>query len=396
MPKILRIINRFNLGGPTYNATYLTKFLEPEFETLLIGGQKDESEDSSEFIAKSVGLRPFVISEMRREINFKNDIIAYQKIKNIIKKFKPDIVHTHASKAGMLGRIAAYKMNVPVIVHTFHGHIFHSYFNSYKSKIFQKVEHNLAKKTTKIIALSEQQKHELSNVYNITSTENIKVIPLGFDLDRFKIDMDKKRIQFRKDYNISDNEIAIGIIGRLVPIKNHNLFLESIKQVTQKSSKKLRIFIVGDGENREHLIKKAKKLKLDYAQNGESKIKNATLTFTSWITNIDYVYAGLDILALTSLNEGTPVSLIEAQASNTPIVSTNVGGIKNIVIPNETAILTKNGNMNEFSEKLLSVVENDELRKKLSLKGRQFVNERYHYTQLVKNMKELYYELLNN
>ncbi len=396
MPKILRIINRFNLGGPTYNATYLTKFLEPEFETLLIGGQKDESEDSSEFIAKSVGLRPFVISEMRREINFKNDIIAYQKIKNIIKKFKPDIVHTHASKAGILGRRAAYKMNVPVIVHTFHGHIFHSYFNSYKSKIFQKVEHNLAKKTTKIIALSEQQKHELSNVYNITSTENIKVIPLGFDLDRFKIDMDKKRIQFRKDYNISENEIAIGIIGRLVPIKNHNLFLESIKQVTQKSSKKLRIFIVGDGENREHLIKKAKKLKLDYAQNGESKIKNATLTFTSWITNIDYVYAGLDILALTSLNEGTPVSLIEAQASNTPIVSTNVGGIKNIVIPNETAILTKNGNMNEFSEKLLSVVENDELRKKLSLKGRQFVNERYHYTQLVKNMKELYYELLNN
>ena len=139
MPRILRIINRFNLGGPTYNVAYLSKYLSPEFETLLIGGEKDESEESSNHILQNLGLEPIIISEMKREIDLVNDYKAYLKIKKIIQEFKPDIVHTHASKAGTIGRLAAKSCNVPVIVHTFHGHVFHSYFGKIKTALYKNI-----------------------------------------------------------------------------------------------------------------------------------------------------------------------------------------------------------------------------------------------------------------
>lgn len=393
MPKILRIINRFNIGGPTYNAAYLTKYLSNDFETLLIGGEKEESEDSSEYIIRNLGIEPVIIPEMHRSINPRNDLVAYRKIKHIIETFKPDIVHTHASKAGTIGRIAALRSNVPVIIHTFHGHIFHSYFNSYKTKIFKNIEQGLAKKSSKIIAISDLQKKELSETYNITSSDNIEVIPLGFDLDRFHQNNALKRKEFRKKYNIDDDELAIGIVGRLVPIKNHNLFLESIKYIKENTSKKIRAFIIGDGESRKNLEKKSKELRLDYVDGTKTKQK-ATLTYTSWIKEIDIAYAGLDIVTLTSLNEGTPVSLIEAQAANKPIVSTNVGGIENVVIPQTTALLSRNDDVNDFSQKLITLIENDNLRYSLSQKGWQHVHNKFHYSRLVSNTENLYYKLL--
>src|SRR3954467_7624548 len=126
MPKVLRIINRFNLGGIAYNVSYLSKYLDKEYETLLIGGAEEEGEESALHIPHNLGLKPIIIPELKRSINFKNDYAAYKKIKRIITEFKPDIVHTHASKAGAVGRLAAISCKVPVIVHTFHGHVFHS------------------------------------------------------------------------------------------------------------------------------------------------------------------------------------------------------------------------------------------------------------------------------
>jgi glycosyltransferase involved in cell wall biosynthesis len=365
MPKVLRIINRFNLGGPTYNAAYLTKYLADEFQTMLVGGEKDETEDSSQYIVRDLGIEPVVISEMRRSINPFQDLAAFRKIKSIINSFKPDIVHTHASKAGTLGRLAAMQSNVPVIIHTFHGHVFHSYFNSYKSKFFQNVEHNLAKKSSKIIAISDKQKEDLAEKYKIARPEKIEVIPLGFDLDRFQEDIPKKRLDFRRKFDIADDELAIGIIGRLVPVKNHELFLQAVKYVKEHTNKKIRAFIIGDGECRQNLKNRSNELNIDFADEN-SVNKKATLTFTSWIKKIDEAYAGLDIVALTSHNEGTPVSLIEAQASNKPIVTTNVGGIENIVIPDKTALLSSNNDVKDFSEKLLSVTQNDNLRMDMS------------------------------
>ncbi|MGY6560840.1 MAG: glycosyltransferase [Luteibaculaceae bacterium] len=393
MPKVLRIINRFNIGGPTYNAAYLTKYLEPDFETLLIGGMKDETEDSSEYILDKLDLIPGVLNEMKREINFFNDRAAYKKICQIIDDFKPDIVHTHASKPGFLGRLAAHRRNVPVILHTFHGHVFHSYFNPVKTNIYKNIERKLAKYSTRIIAISDIQKYELSEIHNICPAEKIEVIPLGFDLSRFQQNQENKRIEFREQFKIKDNEIAISIIGRLVPVKNHEMFLKSFKLVLEKTTKNVRGFIVGDGEECESLINKAKELGIPcsyYPNNCET----STLTFTSWIKNVEPVLAGSDIIALTSLNEGTPVSLIEAQAANKPIVTTKVGGIENVVIPGTTALLADSEDIETFSMQLLKLIEDDSTRSKMALDGWNFVKEKFSFTRLADDTKNLYHKLL--
>jgi glycosyltransferase involved in cell wall biosynthesis len=393
MPKVLRIVNRFNLGGPTYNAAYLTKYLAPEFETLLIGGAIDGTEGNSEFIVRNLGLEPIIIPEMKRALNPILDYKAYKKIKNIIKEFKPDIVHTHASKAGALGRIAAYNLKVPVIIHTFHGHVFDAYFSKTSSAFYKNIERYLAKKSSTIIAISEIQKFDLAHKYNICPENKISVIPLGFDLTRFQENTSEKREKFRKEYNISDDEIAIAIIGRLVPIKNHELFLNAIKNILPRISKSLRIFIVGDGESRQTIQEKATELELSFTDNIKESNKNL-ITFTSWIKEVDIVIAGVDIVALSSLNEGTPVSLIEAQAGSKPIISTNVGGIENVVIPGETALLSDNNNLPGFSENLLSLINEDKLRTQLSINSWNHVREKFHYTRLINDTRNLYFKLL--
>ncbi len=391
--KVLRIINRFNLGGPTFNAAYLTKYLEPEFETLLVGGVKYEEEESSEFILEKLGITPVVIPEMKRSISFKEDRIAYKKIIKIIKEYQPDIVHTHASKAGTLGRLAAAKCKVPVVIHTFHGHVFHSYFGKTKTFFYKTIERRLAKKSTRIIAISDIQKEELWKQHNICEKDQLVVVPLGFDLDRFQENIQEKRKSFRLKYKITDDEIAIGIIGRLVPIKNHSLFIHAINEVRKKTSKKIRVFIIGDGEEKEQLIELLKRIDLDYVEWCE-KQDSATVTLTSWIKEIDWANAGLDIIALSSLNEGTPVSLIEAQASNKPIVTTNVGGVENIVLKNKTAFITETDNLKQFSGAILKLIEDDELRKIMGEKGWDFVKKEFHYTRLVDDVKRLYISLV--
>ncbi len=391
--KVLRIINRFNLGGPTFNAAYLTKYLEGDFETLLVGGVKYDEEESSEFILEKLGITPVVIPEMKRSISFKEDRIAYQKIIKIIEEFKPDIVHTHASKAGALGRLAASKCKVPVVIHTFHGHVFHSYFGSLKTLFYKTIERWLAKKSTKIVAISDIQKKELWEDHGICKKDKITVVPLGFDLDKFQKNTEEKRKSFRLKYKISDDEVSIGIVGRLVLIKNHQLFINSINKVKDKTAKKIRAFIIGDGEEKEQLIQLLKRIDLDYVEWDKNQ-EVSTVTFTSWIKDIDWANAGLDIIALTSLNEGTPVSLIEAQASNKPIVTTSVGGVNNIVLENETAFITDSNDLEQFSNGLLKLIENEDLRIKMGEKGWGFVKKEFHYLRLVSDMRNLYFSLI--
>jgi glycosyltransferase involved in cell wall biosynthesis len=393
MPKVLRIINRFNIGGPTFNAAYLSKYLPSNYETLLIGGEKEDHEESSLHVLHELGLKPLIIPEMRRSINPLNDYFVYRKLKNIIEEFKPDIVHTHAAKAGTIGRLAAYNAKVPVILHTFHGHVFHSYFNKTKTAVFKNVERNLAAKSTKIIAISERQKYELGTIHRICAPEKIEVVPLGFDLTRFQENYETKRKSFRTQYNIADDEIAVGIIGRIVPIKNHEMFIRAWKAASDKTSKKIRAFIVGDGENRTKVENLAKELGISVCTQNFEKSK-CSLTFTSWIKEIDFVNAGLDIVALCSLNEGTPVSLIEAQAANNPVLSTKVGGVENIVMEGKTGLLCEVGDIDKYSAQLLKLLENDELRTKMQQAGWESVKEKFHYTRLVKDIDKLYSSLL--
>ncbi len=394
MPRVLRIINRLNLGGPTYNAAYLTKYMEPEFETLLVSGMKDESEESSEFIVKDLDLHPIYMPEMYRELNPFRDYKSYYKLRKIIEEYKPDIVHTHAAKAGAVGRLAASHSGVPIIVHTFHGHVFHSYFGAAKTRIFLEIERYLAKRTTGIVTLSEIQKKELTEEFKIAPAEKFEIIPLGFDLDKFSINTEEKRKRFRDEYNIDDDEIAIGIVGRLVPVKNHTLFLKAVKIVSEKTTQKIRAFIIGDGEERKKIEQLAITLGLKF--NNENLREKNILTLTSWIKEIDVSNAGMDIIALTSNNEGTPVSLIEAQASSKPIVSTNVGGIENIVIKDQTALLSARGDEKHFADNLLWLVESHDKRNELSQSGQNLMMNKFSYQRLCTDMTSYYHKLLQN
>jgi glycosyltransferase involved in cell wall biosynthesis len=392
--KVLRIINRFNLGGPTYNVAYLSKYLPEEYETKLIGGLKEDSENSSLFILDNLGIKPEIIEEMRRDVNLWRDLNAFFRIRKIIKSYKPDIVHTHASKAGTIGRLAAYTCGVKVIVHTFHGHVFHSYFGWLKTYFYKTVERFLASKSTRIVAISKKQKEELSQQFSICKADKISVIPLGFDLKRFTENIDEKRKAFRTEYYIENDVIAIGIVGRLVPVKNHKLFIDAIRYVKQHSRKKVRAFIIGDGEMLNPIKNYILDLEMDYCFY-ETRKYQSTFCFTSWIKEVDVCYAGVDIVALSSLNEGTPVSLIEAQAANKPIVSTNVGGIENVVMKNQTALLSEINNPMEFYTNLLRLVEDDNLRTTMSTSAKQSVMSKFTYQSLAENMANLYTNLLS-
>lgn len=394
MPRVLRVLNRLIVGGPLLNATLLTRYMSPEFETLLVVGQKESHEKEADFIVKELDIQPKFLPEMERSINLFQDYKAYLKMKKIIREFKPDIVHTHAAKPGMIGRMAARSTKAPVIVHTYHGHVFHSYFGKFKTNAIIKAERFMGKRSDAIIAISDLQKKELTEKFKIAPPEKFRVIPLGLDLDKFQKNIAEKRNQFRNEFGVGENEIVITITGRLVPIKNHDLFLEAIAYLLKNTSKKVKAFIVGDGDTRRELEAKAEILDIKFSTEKSFRHPHP-LVFTSWRHDVDVINAGSDIIALTSLNEGTPVSLIEAQAAGKAVISTKVGGIGDVVKEGETALLSPVNDVETFQKNLLRLVQDNELRNSLGSKGADFVMQKYSYHRLVKDMSSLYYELLD-
>ncbi|MEX2597430.1 MAG: glycosyltransferase [Salibacteraceae bacterium] len=390
--RVLRIINRFNLGGPTFNVSYLTKHLDDRFETKLLGGEKDESEASSMFILDEMNIKPHIISQMKREVSLMADLRAYQEIVQVIKEFKPHIVHTHASKSGALGRLAAIHQNVPVVLHTFHGHVFHSYFGALKTNLYKVIERYLARKSTRIIAISNTQKQELGRDHAIAPLSKIEVVPLGFDLSKFHQNQAEKRRLFRDRYKLRDNDVAIGIIGRLVPIKNHQMFLNAVNPIYKKYPN-ARFFVVGDGELTDELKTFCDMEGIPF-ESVAPPSSSKPLCFTSWIKEIDEVMAGLDIITLTSLNEGTPVSLIEAQSAGKPIVSTRVGGVEDIVMEGESALLCDKFDQSSFIHQLDRLVVSQKLRIKMGEVGREHVRSKFSYNRLVDDIQSLYLRLL--
>ena len=383
--KIVRIINRFNIGGPTFNATFLTRFMSEEFETVLVGGVPDEGEKDSLHILKQYGVEPIVIPELQRNPNIRSDWRAYRKLKAIIKEAQPDIVHTHASKAGFLGRIAARSCGVKVIVHTFHGHVFHSYFGKLKTFAVKSMERSLARISTGIIAISDLQKKDLVDKYKICSSNKVTVIPLGFDLEKFEKDIALNRKNTREKWEISDEEVAIAIVGRLAPIKDHSFFLAVVERLLKTTNQKIKVFIVGDGSEWVQVKSKVDKLNHRY---------HNKIIMTSWILDISRFNHGMDVICLTSKNEGTPVSLIEAQAAGLPVVSSDVGGVRDIIQENISGYIIKPDDIETYTEKLRLLVENKNIRNNFAEKGVAFIKEKYHYRRLVCDMESYYKKLL--
>jgi len=387
MIKVLRIINRFNLGGPTYNATFLSAFIGEEFETKLYGGAHEEHEGDSLFIPEQYGLHPVIINAMARDVKLGNDRAALKEIRRIIREYKPDIVHTHASKAGAIGRYAALKEKVPVIVHTFHGHVFYSYFGNLKTGIYKFIERFLAKRTDAIVAISDIQKNELVAIHKISKAEKVRVIPLGFDLNKFNENKVEKRSNFRKEHQLDEQDVVIALIGRFAPIKNHIGFIKSIARVAKNTSKNCVVFLIGDGELRQEIER--------LTNHVQAKNPNIRFVLTSWIKDVDRILPGLDIIALSSLNEGTPVSLIEAQAAGIPVISTDVGGVRDVLLDGQTGVISPPFQEERFANDLLELIENEEKRHFMSQNGWNHVHEKFNYERLCSDMRNLYRELLN-
>lgn len=395
MPKILRILNRLNVGGPTYNVAYLSKYLDDSYETQVLAGHKDLHEGSSAYVLNDLGVAFDYVPDMFRQLNPANDFRAYRFIQGVVNQYKPDIVHTHAAKAGALGRMAAYysKNRPKAIIHTYHGNVFDGYFSPLKTRIFLLVERYLCKLSTAIIAISELQKQEMVEKYKLAPAEKIHVIRLGFDLQKFQDDRTVKRKQFRDFYRLSSNTVVVSIIGRLAPVKNHTLFIEVVKYLKKKyPSIKIKFFIVGDGKSRDSIISMIQNYGLSYCLPEDDNYK-ADIVFTSWRKDIDVVNAGSDIIALTSLNEGTPVSIIEAMASGKAVISTDVGGIRDIISDGNSGIIS-DVDISTFAEDLYKLAADKLLRDHLAANGEVFALNNYSYRRLIKDIEQLYKNIL--
>ena len=324
--KILRIIARLNIGGPAIHVHLLTTGLHPErFETILVTGSISDQEGDMSYLFQGDSHQHCRISVLQRDISIAMDVRVTYRIFRLLRQIRPDIVHTHTAKAGFTARMAVLTYNLVFrkkikIVHTFHGHIFEGYFNKYKSMLFVHIERLIARGTDVIIAISETQRNDLIEKYHIATLEKIRIIELGFDLKPF-LSCRTLKGRFREMLGVGSETILVGIIGRLVPIKNHEMFFKSIKLFLKENPEiDMKIVVVGDGECRQQL---------------EAYCREQNLTrhvvFWGWIQNVSLVYADLNILALTSLNEGTPVSIIEAMASSVPVIATQVGGIQDLM-----------------------------------------------------------------
>jgi glycosyltransferase involved in cell wall biosynthesis len=253
------------------------------------------------------------------------------------------------------------------------------------------IERFLAQKSTKIIAISKLQSNDLIYKYKICEKEKIEIVPLGFDLHRFTENINSKRKKLRKEFNVKDKTILITIIGRIVPIKNHQLFIDVFNYCKYKTSRRIKALVVGDGSETEKIIDYAINNKLSYSYKNLNK--ECDVLFTSWRSDIDNILAASDIVCLTSFNEGTPVSIIESMASETASISTNVGGVSDIIENNISGIVSSK-EINDYGENLLKMIEDDNLRLKLAKNGKSKSLENYNFTKLVFNIESLYQKII--
>lgn len=325
--RIVRIIARLNVGGPARHVVWLTESMAREgFETTLVTGTVPPGEDDMNDFAARHGVVPLVIPEMSREIS-PADVITAWKLYRLFRRVRPHVVHTHTSKAGAAGRLAGFLYRWLALstlagrprrvrfIHTFHGHIFHSYYGRLKTGVFLAIERALARMTDRILVLSPQQLHEINGVFRVGRREQFRIVPLGLDLEELHGDP-ARGAALRRELSIGADETVVGIVGRLTPIKNHEMFLRVAGRVAARRPG-VRFVVFGDGSERARLEAMASAV--------------APAVVFAGTRRAGDVYAALDIAALTSLNEGTPLTLIEAISNGRTVISTRVGGVEDVL-----------------------------------------------------------------
>jgi lipopolysaccharide/colanic/teichoic acid biosynthesis glycosyltransferase/glycosyltransferase involved in cell wall biosynthesis len=380
--KVLRVIARLNVGGPAIHVINLTRGIDAtRFASTLVTGTENPGEGSMLDLALEQGVRPVVIPEIVGQATLKpRDLKALIALYRLIRRERPQVVHTHAAKPGVLGRVAARLAGVPVVVHTFHGHILHGYYGPWMSWLLRRMERMLAHLTDRIIAVSEQVKQDLVR-YGVAPAGKISVIPLGLELDSF-LDCDIHRGALRRELGITSDAPLVGIVGRIFPIKNHRLFLEAAALVAAKEPR-ARFVVVGDGTLRPAMEALARQL----------GIWERTI-FTGWRRDLPRVYADLDILVVSSDNEGTPVSAIEAMASGCPVVATRVGGLPDLVQDGEVGRLVPAGDAEAMAGAILGLLEAGDRARQMGRRARARVADRYRAERLCRDIEALYTELL--
>jgi glycosyltransferase involved in cell wall biosynthesis len=380
--KILRIIGRLNVGGPAIHVVNLNAGLDPsQYEQLLVVGTESPAEGSMMNFALSKGVRPYLVPEIVTAFNLApRDARALMKLYWLIRKERPHIVHTHTAKAGFLGRIAARLAGVPVIVHTFHGHVLHGYYGPLKNRLLRRLEQSLAWCSDRLVTVSEQVRNELL-AYGVAEAERITVIPLGFDLEPF-LNSHAHQGEFRREMGVRGDAKLVGIVGRLFPIKNHRLFLDAAARIAARE-RPARFVIVGDGELRPALERQAHELGII-----------DRVLFTGWRRDLARIYADLDLLVVASNNEGTPVSAIEAMASSCPVVATRVGGLPDLIEDHKTGRLVPPRDAAALATAVVDLLQSTESRKELGQSAKETVRQRFAVTRLLSDMDHLYRELL--
>jgi glycosyltransferase involved in cell wall biosynthesis len=388
---LLIIINRFVIGGQAADTIPLLYRLKDRYKIKIIYGEKEADEIEPLFLLKQYpGLDIEKIPSLKRSINPFADVITLYKIYRCVKKFKPIIVHTHGAKSGLLGRVAARLWGKAVIVHTFHGHLFHSYFNKLTTSIIILLERSLAKITHAAIALSPSQQEELTKDFKIFPVKKVFEIPLGMVEPDVTV---LHKQQLRTPYKVAPHEITIAIVGRIVPIKNHVDFLNVAYEILRGGQANVRFFIIGDGGDRTALENNLQQNGYTYSS-PENIIEGSQFIFTSWISDMYSVMDELDVVVLTSSNEGTPVSLIEAQMCSKPVVAYNVGGVKDTFIDNESGFLVEKGDIKAFAARLLLLINNEDLRNQMGKRGKEFSLKKYSKDAEVAAIENLYTLLL--
>jgi glycosyltransferase involved in cell wall biosynthesis len=376
--KVVRIIARLNVGGPALHCMHLTAGLADRYPTLLVTGQVDASEADMTALARGRGLRVHIIPELGREIHFWDDAVVFVKLFRLLRKIRPTIVHTHTAKAGTVGRLAALAARVPIRVHTFHGHVFRGYFGPRVTRLFLWIERLLARGTTQIIAVSPSQAAELADVFRVCERKRIHVVPLGLDLEPLgPARIASLRDDFRRELGVSDEPVIV-CVGRLVPIKNHQLFLRMAAELTARGRCCMYV-IVGGGPEEERLRARTKELGL-----------TQRVRFLGWRSDLERIYAGADIVTLTSNNEGTPVCLIEALAAGRAVVATDVGGVRDVLGDGSLGVLVPPGNAAALAGAVITLLDQPALRADLGRRGAISAPARYSVPRLLSDMAQLY------
>jgi glycosyltransferase involved in cell wall biosynthesis len=386
--RVVRIIARLNIGGPAIQAITLTRELEPRgYRTTLVRGQEEPDEGSMDLLAAELGVRPVRVSWMRRNPGWRDFLAAFALFR-ILRRARPHIVHTHAAKGGTLGRLAAVcafpgKRNRPILIHTFHGHSLSGYFEPRVAARYRRIERLLARFSDRLIAVSSEVRDELVRL-DVADQDRIEVVPLGFDLKPFDVtaaQRSERRRRLREELGIADGERLVTLIARLVPIKRVDRFLR-LAQRLNDDRPDVHFLVVGDGE-----------LRATLQRSPEASALNGRLTWAGFRRDIPDVCFASDVVVLTSDNEGTPVSLIEAQAAGTPVLGTRVGGVASVVRNGAGGVTVDPGDELAMASAVSRMLDDATVAERAA-GARGELAQKFSLDELVRHVDELYRRML--